>query len=136
LLPTPAGGYGSLRSQGRQRVCRAFQISNSSTTYVNVFYKFRQEKNLKIFPSLQGYYEHSKGEYIGNVYQQQTKMSVATAGVGVDLFYKNFSLNTSFQLPVYEEKFADNMATAGKFMVGLTYSFNQKKYLLKSKQSS
>jgi hypothetical protein len=108
------------------------KISNSSTTYLNLFCKFREDKDLKIFPSLQGYYEHSKGKYISNEYQPETETSVATAGIGLDLFYKNISLNTSFQLPVYEKKFAGNMATAGKLMVGLTYSFKQKKYLIQS----
>lgn len=110
------------------------EISNSSSTYLNIFYKFREDKNLKIFPSLQGYYEHSKGEYIYNEYQPGTAMSVATAGIGVDVFYKNISLNTSFQLPVYEKKLMNNLATAGKFMIGLTYSFDQKKYLIKKKE--
>ena len=112
------------------------RIANSTTNYLNVFYKFRQEKDLKIFPSVQGYYEYTKGLYINKVYQIGTEMDVATAGLGLDIFYKQVSINTAFHLPVYEKRFDGNLATAGKFMVGLTYSFNQKKYLLKSKKES
>lgn len=112
------------------------RIANSSTNYINLFYKFRQDKNLKLIPSLQGYYEYTKGVYINDMYQQGTNVSIATAGVGLDIFYKNVALNTSFQLPVYEQKAANNLSTAGKFMIGLTYNFNQKKYLIKSKQTS
>jgi hypothetical protein len=63
-------------------------------------------------------------------------MNIANAGIGVDLFYKQFALNTSFQVPVYEQKINGNMANACKLMVGLTFNFNQKKYLLNKKQTS
>ncbi len=109
------------------------QIDNSITNYLNVFYKFRQDKTLKLFPSIQGYYEYTNGVYIDNVYEAGTRTKVLTGGVGVDFFYKNFSLNTSYQLPIYENKIGNNLATAGKLMAGVTYNFNQKKYLISSK---
>lgn len=110
------------------------KIANSSTNYLNIFMKLRQDKDLKIFPSIQGYYEYTKGLYISSIYQNNTKVSIASIGAGIDLFYKNFSLNTSFQVPVYEQKYYSNMANTCKIMIGLTYSFNQNKYLIKSKQ--
>lgn len=114
----------------------AEQIGNSSTNYLNLFYKIRQEKDLKIFPSLQAYYEYTRGLYINNVYQSATKMNVLTSGIGLDVFYKNIALNMSFQLPLAEEEYKTNMATAGKFMLGLTYNFKQKKYLIHNKSNS
>ncbi len=110
------------------------KIGNSSTNYLNVFFKFREGKNLKLFPSIQGYYEYSKGLYINNELQPATQMNIACGGVGLDMFYKNFTLNMSFQLPVYEKKYESNLENSCKAMVGLTYSFNQMKYLLKSKK--
>lgn len=110
------------------------RIGNSTTNYLSLFYKFRQEKNLKVFPSVQAYYEYSDGLRIANEHQEATTMSLATVGVGVDLFYKQFALNASFQLPVYEKKFDSNMVTAGKLMVGITFNFNQKNYLLHKKE--
>jgi len=110
------------------------RIGNSTTNYLNLFYKFRQEEIFKIFPSVQAYYEYSKGLYINDVHQGATTMNIFNAGVGVDLFYKNFALNMSFQLPVYEQKYESNMANTSKVMVGLTYNFNQTKYLIKSKK--
>lgn len=112
------------------------RIANSTTNYLNVFYKFRQEKELKLFPSLQGYYEYTKGLFINDSHQPATEMNIATAGLGFDVFYKQISINTAFHFPVYEKQFDYNLATAGKFMVGLTYSFNQKKYLLNSKKEA
>lgn len=112
------------------------RMGNSTANYLNIFYKFRQDKNLKIFPSIQGFYEYTNGEYIGDTYQAATRMSSATAGIGIDVFFKNISVNTLFSIPVYEKKIANNMALAGKFLLGITYNFNQKKYLLKSKKES
>ncbi|MBK7181770.1 MAG: hypothetical protein IPH89_01930 [Bacteroidetes bacterium] len=112
------------------------KIANSSTNYLNVFFKFRQEKDFKIFPSIQGYYEYTEGLFINDVLQAGTTMNIANAGIGLDLFYKQFALNTSFQVPVYEQKINGNMANACKLMVGLTFNFNQKKYLFNKKQTS
>lgn len=109
------------------------KIGNSSTSYLNLFYKFRQEKDLKLFPSIQAYYEYSDGLSIAGHQQPSTTMSLATAGVGVDVYYKQFGLNTSFQLPIYEEKFESNMVNAGRIMVGINFNFNQKNYLLHKK---
>jgi hypothetical protein len=101
-----------------------------------VFYKFRQDKDLKIFPSIQGYYEYTEGMFVNDVLQTGTTMNIANLGLGLDLFYKQFALNTSFQLPIYEQKAYGNMANACKLMIGLTFNFNQKKYLFNIKQTS
>lgn len=111
------------------------RIGNSSTNYLNLFVKLRSDKKLKLFPSLQAYYEYSNGLFIDGRYQNGTTMNIAMAGIGLDVFYKNVSLNASFQLPVYEETMAANLSSAGKFMIGIAYNFNQKSYLLKSKRS-
>ena len=112
------------------------RIGNGTTNYINIFYKFRQEKDFKIFPSIQGYYEYSKGVYINNLLQESTEMNIATGGLGLDIFYKQLLINTSFHIPFYEKKFEYNPMLAGKFMVGLTYNFNQKKYLFKSRTNA
>ncbi|MGB3948506.1 MAG: hypothetical protein WBM13_11010 [Bacteroidia bacterium] len=109
------------------------RIANSTTNYLNLFYKFRQDKNLKLIPSIQLYHEYTKGLFINNTYQAETTMNVATGGVGLDIFYNNISINSSFQLPVYEKKSSFNLEMCGRFMIGLTYNFNQKKYLMGSK---
>jgi hypothetical protein len=111
------------------------RIANSTSSYLNVFYKFRQDKNLKLIPSLQLYHEYTKGLFINKVYQAETTMNILTGGIGIDVFYKNISLNTSFHLPIYENISSYNLGTAGKFMIGLTYNFNQKNYLIHSKSN-
>ena len=110
------------------------RIANSTTNYLNLFLKFRQDKNLKLIPSLQMNHEYTKGLYINNIYQPETTVNIATGGIGLDIFYKNISINTSFHLPIYEKKSNYNLELSGKFMVGLTYNFNQKKYLIHPKE--
>lgn len=112
------------------------RIGNSSTNYLNLFVKLRSGKKLKIFPSLQAYYEYSNGLFVEGRYQNGTTMNIAMAGPGLDLFYKNISLNASLQLPVYEETMPINLSSAGRFMIGISYNFNQVNYLLKSKKSN
>lgn len=112
------------------------RIANSTTNYLNLFYKFRQDKNLKLIPSLQLNHEYTKGLYINDNYQAETTMNIATTGLGLDVFYKNISINTSFHLPVYEKKSNYNLEMSGKFMIGLTYNFEQKKYLIHPKSNS
>jgi hypothetical protein len=63
-------------------------------------------------------------------------MNIATGGLGLDIFYKQLLINTSFHIPFYEKIFEYNPALAGKFMVGITYNFNQKKYLFKSRTNA
>lgn len=111
------------------------RIANSTTNYLNLFYKFRQDKNLKLIPSLQLNHEYTKGLYINDNYQAETTMNIATTGLGLDVFYKNISINTSFHLPVYEKKSNYNLEMSGKFMIGLTYNFKQKKYLIRPKSN-
>ena len=59
-------------------------------------------------------------------------MNNAPLGPGLDLYYKNVSVNTSGQLPVYTAN-TDHPASAGRLIVALGYSFNQTKYLLHRK---
>jgi len=110
------------------------KIGNSTANYLNVFFKLRQDKNFKIFPSAQFYYEYSKGLFINNKLQEQTTMSILNAGLGLDMYYKNLAFNISFQLPVYEVKYESNMANTSRAMIGIGYNFNQLKYLIKSKK--
>lgn len=59
-------------------------------------------------------------------------MNNALLGPGLDLYYKNVSLNTSFQLPIYTAA-TDHPASAGRLVVSVGYSFKQTKYLLHGK---
>ena len=56
----------------------------------------------------------------------------ALLGPSLDFYYKNLSLNTSFQLPVYTAA-TDHPASAGRLVLAVGYSFDQTRYLLGKK---
>lgn len=107
------------------------RIGNSSSNYLTLFYKFKKE-NWIIIPSFQTYYEYTKGLYIKKVLQAGTTMNCLLSGPGIELFYKNISFTSAIQFNVFEKKTTDNLSNKGRIIVGLTYNFNQKKYLIKN----
>lgn len=111
------------------------KIENSTTNYANVFYKIKINKWILI-PSVQFYYEYTKGLKINNELVTGTNMNVAMLGGGLDAFYKSISVSTAFQFPVYERVSDGNLGSAGKMILGLHYNFNQTKYLFKRKNNS
>jgi len=104
-------------------------IANSSSNYLNVFYKFKV-KNLIFIPSIQSYYENTNGLYFNKVVQEGTSMDCLLTGPGLDLYYKNISFSTAIQFKAYEKANPDNLNCKGRIIFGLTYNFNQRKYLL------
>ena len=109
------------------------RIGNSSSNYLTLFYKIK--KNDWIFiPSVQSYYEYTKGLYIKNELQNGTSMNCLLAGPGIEIFNKNFSFSSTVQFNAYENKTPENLSSKGRIIVGLTYNFNQQKYLLQKKR--
>ena len=107
-------------------------IANSTTQFVNLFYTIPIGKNFKAVPSLQNFYEYSKGEKLNSVLTGEHEMNNIMTGVGLDLFYKNIALNTGVQLNAYNAP-TDHLRSAGKIHVGFTYNFNQLYYLINKK---
>ena len=105
-------------------------IANSTTQFVNLFYTFPVIKNIKIVPSVQTFYEYSKGEKLNGELTGEHEMNNLMSGLGLDLFYKNIALNTGVQLNAYNGP-TDHLQSAGKVHIGVTYNFNQLYYLIK-----
>jgi hypothetical protein len=105
------------------------QVGNSTANYLNIFYKMKTG-NFILIPSVQVYYEYCKGLYVNTSIQEGTGMNCLLAGPGFDLFYKNISLNLAMQFRTYEQIDQNDLKSAGRLVAGLTYNFNQKKYLL------
>jgi hypothetical protein len=57
-------------------------------------------------------------------------MNVMMAGAGGEVVWKNLSMQFALHLPVYEHTTSNNLSSAGRVVVGVTYNFNQNKYLL------
>lgn len=108
------------------------KIDNSLSGYFNLFLKL-QVKKVLIIPSVQSYYEYTNGLLVNNVLQKGTKMNSLLLGPGLDFNYKNIGLNLGYQFRIFEETNTYNLQNAGRFMIGLNYNFNQRKYILGKK---
>lgn len=109
------------------------RIGNSITNFTNVFYKFKINDFIFI-PSVQSYFENTSGLFIDDIYQNATSMNVFMIGPGFDLYYKNIGFNSNFQFTAAETLHEGNLKSSCRFLIGLTYNFNQKKYLLNKKE--
>lgn len=107
-------------------------IANSTTQFVNLFYTATLGKNFKAVPSIQTFYEYSKGEKLNNVLTGEHEMNNIMTGLGLDLFYKNIALNTGFQINAYNGE-SHHLGSAGRVHFGVTYNFNQLYYLINKK---
>ena len=108
------------------------RYGNSFNQVINVFAKV-EIKNVRLFPSVFANYEHSKGLYSNGALVDGTNVNVILLGPALDINYKNFVFNTSFQFNVYERVSSQDLSNAGRLVVGLTFNFNQEKYLIKNK---
>ena len=104
-------------------------LAPSTATYASLFYRVPLGENWQLYPSAQFFYEKTKGEMLEGQLTGEHAMNNALLGPGLDIYYKNFSLNTGFQLPIYTAE-TDHPASAGRLVLSVGYSFNQTKYLL------
>ena len=107
-------------------------LAPSTATFASLFYRIPLGTNWQVYPSAQFFYEKTQGEMLEGQPTGEHALNNALLGPGLDLYYKNVSLNTSFQLPVYTAE-TDHPASAGRLVVSVGYSFNQTKYLLHRK---
>lgn len=119
---------GSVKLTGENRYRES--AAPATTQFANLFYIVPLGQNWKVIPSAQLYYEYTKGQKQAGELTGEHRMNNALLGPGLDVYFKNVALSTSVQLPVYNHGAADHPASAGRMVLGLTYSFNQTKYLL------
>ena len=101
------------------------KLSNSHNDFISVFYRL-QYKEVSFYPSVQANYEFTEGLKIKNVLQQNTQMNSLLLGPGLDIYYKSFSINTSWQFATFEDVRDGNLKSAGRISLGLNYSFSKK----------
>lgn len=106
------------------------RIGNSVVGSLNVFARLQLKSNIILMPSVQSYYEYSKGIYVNEVLETGTGMNVAMAGAGAELAWKNMSFQLAAHIPVYEHAPAENLSSAGRIVAGVTFNFNQQNYLI------
>jgi hypothetical protein len=109
-------------------------LAPSTAAFANLFYRLPLGDNWQVYPSAQLFYEKTDGEMLEGQLTHEHEMNNALLGPGLDVYYKNFSLNTGVQFPVYTA-LTDHPASAGRLVLALGYSFKQTKYLLGKKST-
>jgi hypothetical protein len=107
-------------------------LGNSINQTLSLFARISL-KNITFFPSALMNYEFNKGLFVDHKLSENTNTNVMLLGPSLDVRYKQFVLNASYQFNVYERVSSQSLANAGRFIVGLTFNFKQGKYLLKNK---
>lgn len=101
------------------------KLSNSHNDFLSVFYRL-QYKDFSFYPSVQANYEFTEGLRIKNKLIENSQVNALLVGPGLDIYYKSFSLNTSWQFTAFEEVRDGYLKSAGRISVGLNYSFAKK----------
>lgn len=124
----------SLNSSYRRASENTFRnsLAPGTATYASLFYRVPVGTDWQVYPSAQLFHEQTAGEMLEGQLTGEHAMNNALLGPGLDIYYKNMSLNTSVQLPVYTAA-TDHPASAGRLVLALGYSFKQTKYLLHGK---
>lgn len=127
----------SLNTSYRRATRNRFEESTapSTSTFANLFYRLPLKGDWQVYPSAQFFYEKTKGETFEGHLTEEHAMNNALLGPGLDVYYKNLSLNASAQLPVYTAN-TDHPASAGRLVMAVGYSFKQTKYLIKRDESA
>lgn len=101
-------------------------LANSTTDFASVFYKITY-KSFILFPSVQANYEFTKGLSVNKQLIKASGINTLLLGPGFDVYYKSFSLNTSWQFTVCEQIADGELKSAGRINVGINYNFSNKK---------
>ena len=100
-----------------------FQFANRLNATVLLFYKI-PIKAWTLIPSGGVYYEQALMDLDNNTYLQNTGGKVLFSQFGVDIYYKNFSVNFGYQIPVYENLFGVQGKNQNRLITGISYAFN------------
>lgn len=122
----------SLNTSYRRGATNRFNegLAPGIAAFANLFYRVPLGENWQLYPSAQLFYEKTKGEMFEEKLTGEHAMNNALLGPGLDLYYKNLSLNASVQLPVYTAA-TNHPASAGRLVLALGYNLKQTKYLLR-----
>ncbi len=100
-------------------------VGNSINQILNVFVRL-DVKNIKLFTSVLANYEYTQGVYVNKKLIVGTNMNTLLLGPSIDIVYKNFVFNSSFQFRAHERISSQNLSTAGRFILALTFNFSKK----------
>lgn len=98
------------------------KISNSTTNFISLFYKTKIKK-VALYLALQANYEYTNGLITNNKLDTASNVNNLLLGPGLDVYYKSFSLNASWQFTAFEKVAKNELECAGRFSLGINYNF-------------
>ncbi|GAB4135972.1 MAG: hypothetical protein Fur0041_10370 [Bacteroidia bacterium] len=120
---------------GKQNGTNAYgeQIAFSSTVSSGLFYRIKKNK-FTFMPQLQFYSEYTKGVYVNHVFQEHSGVNTGMLGAGTDIYLKQFGFHSAVQWALYDKNRTYAPGATMRAVVGLSFNFNQSKYILSSKK--
>lgn len=103
-----------------------FSFANRLNLSTAIFYQINLGDMIWM-PSLGLYYEQAKEDIQDKVALVNTGGKMLLGSFGSDLYYKDYSLNVSYQEPLRQSVATGQPENQGRFIIGLTYSFSSKK---------
>lgn len=105
------------------------QVLPSESGTVLIAYQY-EKGNCIILPQFQVFQEYTRGVRSYDYVIPGTGMNMVMAGPGIDIVWNKFDFHLCVQAPVYQDVFEMNMKVAGRFMLGISYNLEAKKYIL------
>jgi hypothetical protein len=99
-----------------------YQFGNRISGTTSVFY-VHQWKKVGVMPNAGMYYEASEQNYTNVSYVLETGGTASFVSVGLELYYKKFSMGTNWQLPVTQNLGAGRIQSHNKTLLHFTFMF-------------
>jgi len=101
------------------------KLMSGHNHYMSLFYKLNC-KDMIVYPSLQANYEYTKGLAVYDVLSKNTHVNSLLLGPGLDIYYKSFSFNTSWQFTTFETVRDGSLKSVGRISFGINYNITKK----------
>lgn len=100
-----------------------FQFGNKLNVNGTIYRELKL-KNTLLYPNVGMYYEEAAKDWNKDYYVQNSGGAVTYAHAGMDLYYKKFSVNAAFQLPLERALNGNQAEIKYRLITGLTYAIN------------
>lgn len=101
---------------------QGYQFGNRLIYSVKAFY-WSKIKNLTVLPHIGYAYENAKADHLNGILQSKTGSEILSAGAGVDLYYKDFSLGCNAFQPFKQNINAGQVKESCRLQINLIYNF-------------
>jgi hypothetical protein len=101
---------------------QGYQFGNRLIYSVKAFY-WSKIKNLTVLPHIGYAYENAQADHLNSIRQSKTGSEILSAGVGVDLYYKDFSLGCNAYQPFKQNINAGQVSESYRIQINLIYNF-------------